>query len=66
MNKELSASGKEDLALALLLLRDFKKLSYKDLDPYVEFLKLVEHLGVLQEYNKLMVTFPEIKIEVKK
>ncbi len=60
--KELSEAGKEELALALLLLRDFKSEGKIDLGVTKMILELCEHCGVTAQYNKLMPIVPPMKV----
>jgi hypothetical protein len=60
--KELSEAGKEELALALLLLRDFKSDGKMDIGVTKMVLELCEHCGVTKQYEKLMPLVPPMKI----
>ena len=62
VTEQLSQSGKEELALALLLLRDFKSEGRFDVDVTRTVLKLALHLGILKEYETLMSQVPPMKV----
>ena len=67
MKQELSQGGKEELALALLLWKDFKCQGKMDVGIYKQMLQLADHLGVSQELEALIkkVLFPfEIKYKI--
>ena len=58
--KELSQDGKEELALALLLWKDFKCQGTVDVDFYLQMLGLADCIGVRVELEELVrkVIFP--------
>jgi hypothetical protein len=58
----LSQAGKEELALALLLLKDFKSEGRFDPEITLSVLKMAQHLGVLEEFNKLLTQVPPMKV----
>lgn len=60
--KLLSQAGKEELALALLLLKDFKCDGKFDLDVTRTVLEMARFLGVLPEFEKLMSELPPMKV----
>lgn len=60
--KKLSEGGREQVALALILLKDFKCDGRFDVDQTLAVLQLAEHLGVAKEYYKLMPQIPPMKI----
>lgn len=63
---ELSQDGKEELALALLLWKDFKCQGKVDIDFYKQMLSLADYIGVRKELEELIkkVLFPfEIKFK---
>lgn len=60
---KLTEAGREELALALLLLKDFKCQGRMDFDVTLQILKLSVALGVDVEYNKLMSKIPPMRIE---
>lgn len=51
---ELTKDGKEELALALLLWKDFKCQGKVDLEIYKQMLSFADHLGVRQELEELI------------
>ncbi len=51
---ELSKDGKEELALALLLWKDFKCQGKVDLEFYKQMLSFADHLGVRAELEELI------------
>ena len=51
---ELSKEGKEELALALLLWKDFKCQGKVDLDLYKQMLALSDYVGVREELDELI------------
>jgi hypothetical protein len=61
--KELSEAGKEELALALLLLKDFKSQGKMDLEVSMMVIGLADHLGVRAQFDKLMPIVPPMRIE---
>lgn len=61
--KTLSKAGREEVALALLLLKDFKCKGIFDVDIILSILELAEHLGVRTEYDKILSQVPPMKIE---
>jgi len=60
--KELSEAGREQVALALLLLKDLKCDGKFDVEVIQMILGLADHLGVRKEYEKLMPVVPPMKI----
>ena len=61
--RELSEAGKEELALALLLLKDFKSQGRWDLEVSMMVIGLADHLGVRAQFDKLMPIVPPMRIE---
>jgi len=59
----LSDDGREDIALALILLKDFKSDGKSDPDLVLMILRLAEHLGVRKEFEDLHGKMPRMKIE---
>ncbi|GAH46394.1 unnamed protein product [marine sediment metagenome] len=51
---ELSKDGKEELALALLLWKDFKCQGKVDIDFYKQMLALADYIGVREELDELI------------
>ena len=60
--KLLSQAGKEELALALLLLKDFKCDGKFDVEVTRTILEMARFLGVLPEFEKLMSQVPPMKV----
>lgn len=59
----LSEAGKEELALALLLWRDFKANGRYDPRIAIQMFELAQMLGVEQQLHFLMANLPPMKIE---
>ncbi len=51
---ELSSGGKKELALALLLWKDFKCQGKVDLEFYKQMLQLADYIGVKKELETLI------------
>ncbi len=62
MKAELTEAGREQVAFALLLLKDYKCDGKFDIDHNMTILKLAEHLGVLEEYRNLQPRVPPMRI----
>jgi hypothetical protein len=60
--KVLSDAGREELALALLLWKDFKSQGGMDVDIVRTALGLADHVGVKDEFEKMMSKLPPMKI----
>lgn len=66
MKKLLSEAGKEDLAIALLLLRDFKSDGRGfDVETVKAMLDMAEYLEITDVLNKMMAKFPTMRIVPK-
>ena len=61
--KRLSKAGRQEVALALLLLKDFKCGGRFDTEIAIAVLDLADYLHVREEYDELMVKLPPMKIE---
>ena len=61
-SKNLSEIGKEQVALALLLLKDFKCEGRFDLEITRMIIDLAAALGVSAQYDKLLSKIPPMKI----
>jgi hypothetical protein len=64
---EITKDGKEELALAIFLWKEFKSQGKLDLVILTQALKLASHIGVADEYNDLVKKFIwpiEIKIKL--
>jgi hypothetical protein len=59
----LSEDGREALALALILLRDFKAGGKFDPDLAIQIIEFANYLGVGKEYEKLQSTVPPMRVE---
>ncbi len=61
---DLNEAGREQLALALILLRDFKRCgnAEDDMKNVLIVVELAQMLGVHEEFNKLMSQLPPFKI----
>lgn len=59
----LTPEGKQDLALALILLKDFKSQGKFDSDLLVQIINLAKHLGVFKEYEDLIPKIPPMEIK---
>ena len=60
--EQLTDDGRQELALALLLWKDFKCQGKTDLKIYQQTLELAEMLGVKKELEELIRKLPPIKI----
>ncbi|MGL5064679.1 MAG: hypothetical protein ACRC62_32250 [Microcoleus sp.] len=58
----LSKEGKEDIALALILLKDFKTNGKFDVEATKAIIELAQYLGVYEEYNELISKIPPMTI----
>ena len=63
MKKVLSKDRKEDLALALILLKDFKCQGKFDVEISKSIIELALHLEVSGEYYDLLYKIPPMKVE---
>lgn len=66
MNKSLSnlsAQGKEELALALVLWKDFKSQGKIDVPIYKQFIDLAKMLGVREEAEAWLSKLPPLEIK---
>ena len=61
--RELTKDAKEDIAFALLLLKDFKSQGLFNVDIAMYILNMADHLGVRAEFDELMPKIPPMKIE---
>lgn len=60
---ELSKAGKEELALALILWKDFKDQGKMDLEIMKQVISFADYLGVRKEFDELLGKLPPLKIE---
>lgn len=59
---KLTSGGREDLALALLFLKDFKDQGTFDVKICADIFFLADFLGITQEYSALLSKIPPMKI----
>lgn len=59
----LTQEGREELALALIFLKDFKSQGLFDLQVTEQMLKMADLLGVRAEFERLLTKIPPMKIE---
>ena len=62
---QLSDGGRQELALALLLWKDFKCQGKLDLEIYLQAVSFAEMLGVKDKFEELMKKLPPMKIELR-
>ena len=60
---DLSDAGREELALMILLWRDFKKSGPMDMEIVMQSLEFAIMLGVKDKFESLMGRLPPMKIE---
>lgn len=63
MTKQLNEDGRQQVALALILLKDFKSQGRFDPDLTLMIIEMADHLGVRSEYDDLTSKIPPMKIE---
>lgn len=63
--EDLTDGGRQELALALLLWKDFKSDGHMDIEIYKQALELTEMLGVRREFEELIRKLPAFKITAK-
>jgi len=59
----LSESGREEVALALILWKDFKAEGKMDVDIFITATKLADTLGVRKQFDALLPKIPPMRIE---
>lgn len=59
----LTKAGKEDLALALILLKDFKSEGKFDPKLSMDAWRMADYLGVSAQYDSLLAKIPPMRIE---
>ena len=59
---ERTQAWKDEIAMALLLWKDFKADGRFDPTVVMTVLRLADDLGVREEYDELIVTIPPLKI----
>ena len=62
MNLQLTQEGREELALALLLWKDFKCQGCMDLEISIQMFRLSDMLGVRKELESLIPRLPPFRI----
>jgi hypothetical protein len=65
MKKQISEAGKEQLALALLLLKDFKSEGKFDIEVTRYIYELAEFIGVEIQFSSLLGKLPTFEIKPK-
>lgn len=60
--EDLSDDGKQQLAMALLLLKDFKADGKFDVETVLMILELADMLGVRKQYDDLVAQVPPLRI----
>lgn len=63
MKKELNDAGKEQVAMALILLKDWKTGGRWDAGMVGVVIELAETLGVRPQFEKLLSTVPVMRVE---
>lgn len=63
MSKELSEAGREQVAMALILLKDWKSGGKIDVELMKVIFGLADHLGVRMEFDFLVTKIPPMRIE---
>ena len=63
MKKELSEGGRQELALAFLLWKDFKSQGKMDLKIMQQAASFAKEYGVSKEFDELLIKLPPLKIE---
>jgi len=64
--KVLTKAAKEDIALALILLKDFKSQGRFDVEISKQIFELAEFLGVKEEHDYLLSKIPPMNIKERK
>ena len=59
---ELSDAGKRELALALILWRDFKSEGLFDVEVVTQMLGLADHVGVRSQVEEMLSQVPPMEI----
>jgi hypothetical protein len=60
---DLSERGKEELALALILWKDFKTGGKMDIEATKQAYELADMLGVTKQFDALIPKVPPMKVE---
>lgn len=64
--RKLSEAGREELALALILWKDFKAQGKMDVEVMKQAIGFAEHLGVRNEFESLLSKMPPLCIIERK
>ena len=59
---DLSEAGKEELAIALLLWKDFKSDGKMDIEVSKVAIDFAQMLGIYEQFNSMMPKLPPMKI----
>ena len=62
---ELSKAGKEELALAFVLWKDFKSQGKMDIKIMKQAVSFADRFGVRKEFEELLSKLPPLKIEAR-
>lgn len=60
---ELSKAGKEELAVALILWKDFKDQGKMDIEIMKQAISFADYIGVRKEFEGMLSKIPPLKIE---
>jgi len=60
--EDLTDDGRQELALAVLLWKDFKCQGKMDIEIYKQAIELAEMLGVKTQFEELIKKLPPLKI----
>lgn len=63
--RQLTGPAREEIALALLLWRDFKSEGKFEVEIVRQMLELADYLGVRKELDELMPKLPPMKVSVR-
>ncbi len=59
---ELTEDGKQEIALAIILWKDFKSDGRVDIEISKQAFSMAKYLGVLDQFNSLLSKVPPMKI----
>ncbi|GAH87695.1 unnamed protein product [marine sediment metagenome] len=62
---KLSKAGKEELAVALVLWKDFKTAGKMDIGITRQAIAFADMLGIRAEYEDMLIKLPPVKIELR-
>lgn len=63
MEIKLTKAGKEELAIALILWKDFKTQGKMDMDITIQAITFADKLGIRSEFEDMQIKIPPMKIE---